>query len=150
MLFPFRFLRLEKFKVQKCLSRRITAILRQERAVLAVEISVSAAEMVLTLELNLERDKTGDVGKFHDTYIIHISKFMITRDHTLLIPNPFSLQRPFGYLLFDIFLFNLYITANRDSTLDDGYVDGIYLLRLNQDVCSKTVQALVNIHWIYI
>ena len=68
MLFPFRFLRLEKFKVKKCLSRRIRAILRQERAVLAVEISVSAAEMVLTLELNLERDKTGDVGKFHDTY----------------------------------------------------------------------------------
>ena len=48
-----------------------------------MEIPVSAAEMVLTLELNLERDKTGDVGKFHDTYIIHISKFMITRDHTL-------------------------------------------------------------------
>ena len=117
MLFPFRFLRLEKFKVQKCLSRRIRAILRQERAVLAVEISVSTAEMVLTLKLNLERDKTGDVGKFHDTYIIHISKFVITRDHTLLISNPFSLQRPFDYLLFDIFLFNLYITANRDSTL---------------------------------
>ena len=115
-----------------------------------MEIPVSAAEMVLTLELNLERDKTGDVGKFHDTYIIHISKFMITRDHTLLISNPFSLQRPFGYLLFDIFLFNLYITANRDSTLDDGYVDGIYLLRLNQDVCSKKVQAFVNIHWICI
>ena len=56
-------------------------------AVIAVEIPVPA-EMVLTLqltELNLERDKTGDVGKFHDTYIIHISKFMITRDHTLLI-----------------------------------------------------------------
>ena len=68
MLFPFCFLRLEKFKVQKCLSRRIRAILRQERAVLAVEISVSAAEMVLTLELNLERDKTGDVGKFQATY----------------------------------------------------------------------------------
>ena len=86
---------------------------------IAVEISVSAAEMVLTLELTLERDKTSDVGKFHDTYIpvIHISKFMITRDHTLLISNPFSLQRPFGYLLFAIFLFNLYIMANRDSTL---------------------------------
>ena len=91
MLFPFRCLRLEKFKGQKSLSRRIRAILRprtwqklrEERGVLAVEIPVSAAEMVLTLELNLERDKTGDVGKFHDTYIIHISKFMITRDHTL-------------------------------------------------------------------
>ena len=63
MLFPFRCLRLEKFKVQKCLSRRIRAILRprtwqklrQERGVLEVEIPVSAAEMVLTLELNLER-----------------------------------------------------------------------------------------------
>ena len=125
MLFPFCCLRLEKFKVQKCLSRRIRAILtprtwqklRQERGVLAVEIPVSAAEIVLTLELNLERGKTGDVGKFHDTYIIHISKFMITRDHMLLISNPFSLQRQFGSLLFDIFLFNLYITANRDSTL---------------------------------
>ena len=93
--------------------------LRQERGVLAVEIPVSA-EMVFTLqltELNLERDKTGDEGKFHDTYIIHISKFVITRNYTLLISNPFWLQRPFGYLLFDIFLFNLYITANRDSTL---------------------------------
>ena len=46
-------------------------------------IPVSAAEMVLTLELHLERDKSGDVGKFHDTYIIHISKFMFSRDHTL-------------------------------------------------------------------
>ena len=126
MLFPFCCLRLEKFKVQKCLSKRIRAILRPRtwqklrqagtRSACS-GIPVSAAEMVLTLELNLERDKTGDVGKFHDTYIIHISKFMITRDHTLLISNPFSLQRPFGYLLFDIFLFNLYITANRDSTL---------------------------------
>ena len=63
--------------------------------------------MVLPLEPNLERDKIGDVGRLHDTYIIHISKFMITRDHTLLISNPFSLKRPFGrHLLFDIFLFN--------------------------------------------
>ena len=79
----------------------------QERGVLVVEIRASAAEVVLPLEPNLERDKIGDVGKFHDTYIIHIAKFMITRDHTLLISNPFSLQRPFGrHLLFDIFLFN--------------------------------------------
>ena len=48
--------------------------------------------MVLRMELNLGRDKTGDVGKFH------------TRDHMLLISNPFSLKRPFGHfiLLFDI------------------------------------------------
>ena len=72
-----------------------------------MEIPVSAAEMVLTLELTLERDKTGDAGKFHDTYIIHIAKFMTTRDHTPLVSNPFSLQRPFGrHLLFEIFLFN--------------------------------------------
>ena len=71
--------------------------------------------MVLALELNLERDKTGDVGKFHDTYIIHISKFMITRDHTLLISNPFRYKD--RWLFVDIFLFNLYITANKDSTL---------------------------------
>ena len=70
-----------------------------------MEIPASAVEKVL-LEPNLERDKTGDVGKFHDTYIIHISKFMITRDHRLLISNPFLLRRPFGHLLGDIFLFN--------------------------------------------
>ena len=69
-------MRLETFKVQKCLSRRIRAILRprtwqklrQERGVLAMEIPVSAAEMVLILELNLERDKTVDVGKIHNYY----------------------------------------------------------------------------------
>ena len=37
---------------------------------LVVEIPATAAEMALTLELNFERDKTGDVGKFHNTYII--------------------------------------------------------------------------------
>ena len=79
-----------------------------------MEIPASAVEKVL-LEPDLERDKTGDVGKFHDTYIIHISKLMITRDHTLLISNPFSLQRPFGYLLFDIFLFNLYICYGKQG-----------------------------------
>ena len=49
----------------------------QERGVLVVEILASAAEMVLTLELNFERYKTGDVSKFPNTYIIHISKLMI-------------------------------------------------------------------------
>jgi len=54
----------------------------QERGVLVVELPASPAKMVLTLELNLERGETGDGGKFHNkhnTYIIHISKFMITR-----------------------------------------------------------------------
>ena len=52
--------------------------------------------MVLTMDLNLGRDKTGDVGKFHKG------------DHMLLISNPFSLKTPFGHfiLFFDIFLFN--------------------------------------------
>ena len=35
-----------------------------------VEIPASAVEMVLTLDLHSERYKTGDVGKFHNTYII--------------------------------------------------------------------------------
>ena len=63
----------------------------RERGVLVVEIRASAAQVVLPLEPKLERDKAGDVGKFHDTHIIHISKFMIIRDHTLLISIPFSL-----------------------------------------------------------
>ena len=33
----------------------------QQRGVLVVEIPTSAAKMIVTLELNLERDKTGDV-----------------------------------------------------------------------------------------
>ena len=70
------------------------------------------------LELNLERDKTGDLGKFHDTNIIHILKFMITRDHTLLISNPFSLQRPFGYLLTFSFIF--YYSKQGLDTFDEG------------------------------
>ena len=78
MLYPFHCLKLEQFKVHKYLSRRISrksdfkaksmAELK-EQGVLVVEIPASAAKMVLTLELNLERNKTGDVGKFH-TYMI--------------------------------------------------------------------------------
>ena len=82
----------------------------QEWGVLAVEIPVSAAEMVLTLELNLERDKTGDVGKFHDTNIILISKFMITHDHTLLLINfqsIFAIKTVWPFVV-EIFLFNVY------------------------------------------
>ena len=40
---------------------------------LVVEILASAAEIVLTLELNFKRDKTGDEGKFHNTYIFQNS-----------------------------------------------------------------------------
>ena len=43
----------------------------QEQGVLVVEITASAAEMVLTFKLNLEREKTGDVDKFHNTSVIH-------------------------------------------------------------------------------
>ena len=46
---------------------------------LVAEIPASAPEIVLTLELNFERDKTGDVGKFQNTYKIHISIFVFTR-----------------------------------------------------------------------
>ena len=149
MLFPFRFLRLEKFKVQKCLSRRIRAILRprtwqklpQERGVLAVEIPVSAAEMVLTLELNLERDKTGDVGKFHDTNIILISKFMITHDHTLLLINfqsIFAIKTVWPFVV-EIFLFNVYYGKLGLYSFDDSYVDGFYLLNLNQEAVHISV-----------
>ena len=67
MLFPFRCLRLEKFKVQKRLSGRIRAILRprtwqklpHERGVLAVEIPVSAAEMVLRVAFRKYRPTVG-------------------------------------------------------------------------------------------
>ena len=34
------------------------------------------------------------------------------------------------------------------DTFDDGYLDGINLLRLNQDVSCKKMQAFVNIHWV--
>ena len=86
----------------------------QERGMLVVEIRASAAQVVLPLEPNLERDKAVDEGKFHDTYIIHVSKIMIIRDHTLLISIPLSLQRPFGrHLLFDIFLLYLRKTWTR-------------------------------------
>ena len=43
-----------------------------------MEIPASAAEMVLTFKLNLEREKTADVDKFHNTYVIHTQKLMIT------------------------------------------------------------------------
>ena len=36
------------------------------------------------------------------------------------------------------------------ETFDDGYVDGIYILKLNQDICSKNVQAFVNMYWVCI
>ena len=57
------------------------------------------------LQLNLERDKTGDVGKFHDTYIIHISKFMITRDHTLLIHQSIFATKTVWLYLYTLFFF---------------------------------------------
>ena len=36
------------------------------------------------------------------------------------------------------------------ETFHDGYVDGIYILKLNQDICSKKVQAFVNMYWVCI
>ena len=52
----------------------------QERGFQCSQLKFSPKpEFVLTLELNFERDKTGDEGKFHNTYIFQISKFMIPR-----------------------------------------------------------------------
>ena len=81
-----------------------------------MEIPVSAAEMVLTLELNLAKDKTGDVGKFHDTYIIHISKFMITRYYFQCIFAFFFSRFPFQFV---------YYCKQGLDTFDDGYVDEV-------------------------
>ena len=40
------------------------------------------------------------------------------------------------------------------ETFDDGYVDGIYLLKLNQEAVhisvAKKVQAFVNMYWVCI
>ena len=66
--------------------------------------------------LNLEREKTGDVGNFHNTYVIHILKFMITRDNA------------FGHLLFDILLSIVYYGKQGLDTFDDGYICWWYLL----------------------
>ena len=86
--------------------------------------------MVLTLEINLERDKTGDVGKFQDTYIIHISKFMITRDHTLLIHQSiFATKTVWPFVVWHFAFQFVYYGKQWLDTFDDGYVDGIYLLR---------------------
>ena len=88
ILFPFCCLKVGWFKVQNCLSRRTRLILRprawqncrnEDLSANVVEILTSTAEFVLTLELNFERDKTGGEGKFHNTYIFQISKFMIAR-----------------------------------------------------------------------
>ena len=93
-----------------------------------------AAEMVLTLDLNFERDKTGDVGEFRNTNI-HNSHFKI-HDRTQLISNPFSLKTvnsfnsspPCG--LFDSFnrVLNLPLPADYD-----GHVDYLLTANLNQE-----------------
>ena len=121
----------------------------QEWGVLAVEIPVSAAEMVLTLELNLERDKTGDVGKFHDTNIILISKFMITHDHTLLLINfqsIFAIKTVWPFVV-EIFLFNVYYGKLGLYSFDDSYVDGFYLLNLNQEAVHISVPKKCRLLW---
>ena len=118
----------------------------QELGVRVVEISASAAEMVFTMELNFERDKNGDVCKLHNTYIIHISKFMITRDHTLLISNPLSLYRPFGYLLFDIIVLIAYYGKKGLDALDDSYVDYLLTAKLNQESVHISVAKKCSEH----
>ena len=118
----------------------------QELGVFVVEFSPSAAEMVSTRDLNFERDKNGDVYKLHNTYIIYISKFMITRDHTLLISNPFSLYRPFGHLLFDIIFLIAYYGKQGLDALDDGYVDYLLTAKLNQESVHISVAKKCSEH----
>ena len=63
----------------------------QERGVLVVEIRASAAQVVLPLEPNLERDKAVDEGKFHDTYInSHFKIHDHTRSHAINFHSTFA------------------------------------------------------------
>ena len=125
MLFPFRCLKLEKMSKQKNKSD----FMAKNRAELqqggVLVIPSSAAEMVLTLELNLERDKTGDVRQI--SWYIHNSHFKI-HDHTLLImfQSIFTIKTVWPFVVW-YFPFVYYGKQGLDSS-DDGYVDGIYLL----------------------
>ena len=93
-----------------------------------------AAEMVLTLDLNFERDKTGDVGEFHNTNI-HNSHFKV-HDSTQLISNPFSLKTvnnfnsspPCGLLDSFNCVLNLPLPADYN-----GHVDYLVTANLNQE-----------------
>ena len=93
-----------------------------------------AAEMVLKLVLNFERDKTGDVGEFHDSNI-HNSHFKI-HDRTQLISNPFSLETvnnfnsspPCGLLDSFNCVLNLPLPADYN-----GHVDYLVTANLNHE-----------------
>ena len=93
-----------------------------------------AAEMVLTLDPNFERDKTGDVGEFHNTNIDN-SHFKI-HDRTQLISNPFSLKTvnnfnsspPCGLLDSFNCVLNLPLPADYN-----GHVDYLVTANLNQE-----------------
>ena len=95
---------------------------------------ILTAGMVLTLDLNFERDKTGDVGEFHNTNIDN-SHFKI-HDRTQLISNPFSLKTvnnfnsspPCG--LFDSFNCVLNLPLLTDY---NGHVDYLVTANLNQE-----------------
>lgn len=60
---------------QNCVNKEI----KKACKVLVVEIPASAAQMFVIMDLIFKRDITGHGGKFRNTYIIHISKFMIKR-----------------------------------------------------------------------
>ena len=115
-----------------------------------------AAEMVLTLDPNFERDKTGDVGEFHNTNIDN-SHFKI-HDRTQLISNPFSLKTvnnfnsssPCGLLDSFNCVLNLPLPADYN-----GHVDYLVTANLNQEAVhvsegKKKVQASMNVYWLYI
>ena len=84
---------------------------------------------------------------------IHNSNFKIhdhTRSHAINFQSIFA-TKIVGYLL--TFSFSSCIlrqTRTRHFWWQLSWIDGIYLLRLNHDVCSKKVQAFVNIHWVCI
>ena len=115
-----------------------------------------AAEMVLKLVLNFERDKTVDVGEFHDSNI-HNSHFKI-HDRTQLISNPFSLKTvnnfnsspPCGLLDSFNCVLNLPLPADYN-----GHVIYLVTANLNQEAVhvsegKKKVQASMNVYWLYI
>ena len=45
----------------------------------------------------------------------------------------------------------VYYSKQGLDTFDDGYVDGIYLLKLHKlHICGKKVQAFANMYWVCI
>ena len=134
--FPFAVLRLEKFKVQKCLSRRIRAILRQK---LRQERSLSSWN---GFNIGAKPRKRYKRWCRQISWYIHNSHFKIhdhTRSHAINFQSIFATKTVWLFVVWHFpFQFAYYGKQGLD-TFDDGYVDGIYLMMLNQDVCGKKI-----------